>query len=57
MRIQHANPIAHERVSEFWLGYTHIGTGSGFRIHFEISVSTIVGEDPTCSSPCPRENE
>jgi hypothetical protein len=23
-------------VSEFWLGYTHVGTGSGFRIHFEI---------------------
>jgi hypothetical protein len=37
-------------VNELWLGYTHVGTGSGFRIHFEIFVSTIVGEDPTSSS-------
>jgi hypothetical protein len=44
-------------VNELWLGYTHVGTGSGFRIHFEIFVSTIVGEDPACSSPCSQENE
>jgi hypothetical protein len=57
VKIQHARPLAHETVSELWLGYTHVGTGSGFRIHFEISISTIVGEDPACSSSCSRENE
>jgi hypothetical protein len=36
MTIQHASPFVHERVSELWLGYTPVGTGSGFRIHFEI---------------------
>jgi hypothetical protein len=36
MRIQHASPLAHERLSELWLGYTPTGTGSGFRIHFGI---------------------
>jgi hypothetical protein len=57
VKIQHARPLAQERMSELWLGYIHVGTGSGFRIHFEISISTIVGEDPACSSPCSRENE
>jgi hypothetical protein len=36
MRIQHASPLAHKRVSELWLGYTPAGTGSGFWIHFGI---------------------
>jgi hypothetical protein len=57
VKIQHARPLAQERVNELWLGYTHVSTGSGFRIHFEIFVSTIVGEDPACSSSCSRENE
>jgi hypothetical protein len=52
VKIQHARPLAEERVNELWLGYTHVGTGSGFRIHFEIFVITIVGEDPACSTPC-----
>jgi hypothetical protein len=36
MRIQHASPLALKRLSEVWLGYTPVGTGSGFWIHFEI---------------------
>jgi hypothetical protein len=36
MKIQHAGPLPHEIVSELWLGYSHVGTGSGMRIHFEI---------------------
>jgi hypothetical protein len=36
MKTQHARPLAHKRVSELWLGYTPVGTDSGFRIHFEI---------------------
>jgi hypothetical protein len=36
MRIQHASPLAQERVSELWLGYTPIGTSSEFWIHFGI---------------------
>jgi hypothetical protein len=36
MKIQHARPLAQERVSELWLGSTPAGTGSGFWIHFEI---------------------
>jgi hypothetical protein len=57
VKIQHARPLAHEKMSELWQCYTHVGTRSGFRIHFEISISTIVGEDPACSSPCSRGNE
>jgi hypothetical protein len=57
VKIQHARPLAQERVNELWLGYTDVGTGSGFRIHFEIFVITIVGEDPACSTPCSRESE
>jgi hypothetical protein len=36
MKIQHAIPLAYERMSELWLGCTHVGTRSGFWIHFEI---------------------
>jgi hypothetical protein len=36
VKIQHARLLAHERVSELWLGYTPVGTGSGFSIHFGI---------------------
>jgi hypothetical protein len=36
MKIRRASPLAHERVNELWLCYTPVGTGSGFRIHFEI---------------------
>jgi hypothetical protein len=36
VKIQHACPLAHERMNEFWLGYTPVGTGCEFRIHFEI---------------------
>jgi hypothetical protein len=36
VKIQHVGPLAHKRMSEFWPGYTPTGTGSGFRIHFEI---------------------
>jgi hypothetical protein len=38
MRIQHASPLAHERMSELWLGYSPLGTDSGFRIHFGITL-------------------
>jgi hypothetical protein len=34
VKIQHARPLAHERMSELWLGYTHVGTSSGFWIQF-----------------------
>jgi hypothetical protein len=36
MRIQHASPLVHKRVSELWLGYNPAGTDSGFRFYFEI---------------------
>jgi hypothetical protein len=36
VKIQHALLLAHERVSELWLGYILAGTGSGFWIHFVI---------------------
>jgi hypothetical protein len=36
MRIQHASPLAHKRLSEVWLGDTPADTGSGFWIYFEI---------------------
>jgi hypothetical protein len=36
MRIQHASPVVNERVSKLWLGYTPVGTGSRFWIHFGI---------------------
>jgi hypothetical protein len=37
MRIQHASTLVHERMSELWLGYIPIGTGSRFWIHFGIN--------------------
>jgi hypothetical protein len=40
VKIQHARPLAHERMIEFWLGYIPVGTGSGFWIHFGIIFST-----------------
>jgi hypothetical protein len=36
VKIQHANPLAYERISEVWLGYTPVRTGSGFGIHIGI---------------------
>jgi hypothetical protein len=36
VKIQHARPLVHERMSVLWLGYNPIGTGSGFRIHLGI---------------------
>jgi hypothetical protein len=36
VKIQHTGRLAHEIVSELWLANTHVGTGSGFRIHFQI---------------------
>jgi hypothetical protein len=36
VKIQHARPLAQERVNELCLGYTSVGIGSGFWIHFEI---------------------
>ena len=36
VRIQHASPLAHKGLCEFWLSYIPIGTGSGVWIHFEI---------------------
>jgi hypothetical protein len=37
MRIQQSSPLVHKRLSELWLGYTPLGTSSGFRIHFGIN--------------------
>jgi hypothetical protein len=36
MKIQHAPPLVHERMSILWLRYTPACNGSGFWIHFEI---------------------
>jgi hypothetical protein len=36
VKIQHAGPLVHEKVIEFWLGCTRTGTSNGIRIHFEI---------------------
>jgi hypothetical protein len=52
VRIQHAGPLVHVKVSEIWLCYTPAGTSSGVEIHFEIYFFMNVGEDPACWSPC-----
>jgi hypothetical protein len=36
MKIQHARPLVHERMSVLWLGYNLVGTDSGFWIHLGI---------------------
>ena len=36
LKIQHAWPLAHFIVSEFWLGYIPTSTDIGFGIDFEI---------------------
>jgi hypothetical protein len=51
MRIQHASPLAHKRVSELWLGYTPAGTGSGFWIHFGIMFFAHLGMRIQHASP------
>jgi hypothetical protein len=45
VRIQHAGPLCHLTMTEFWVDYTPAGTGSGLGIDFLIIFFMTVGED------------